>query len=98
MWYERRIKAGRNSYMLQDQMGLIRLLFEELPEISRQAEAVGNLAFNVRPHLFRTNVFCPLAFSESDIQHQQPTQATGGPYHSFGTLDNRNGNSWHKLF
>jgi hypothetical protein len=37
-----------DRYMLRDQMGLIRLLFEELPEVTRQAEAVSNLAFNVR--------------------------------------------------
>lgn len=34
------------QYMLKDQIGLITLLFEELPEVTRQAEAVANLAFN----------------------------------------------------
>jgi hypothetical protein len=40
------LKKG-DRYMLRDQMGLIRLLFDELPEVTRQAEAVSNLAFNV---------------------------------------------------
>lgn len=33
-------------YMLKDQIGLITLLFNELPEVTRQADAVANLAFN----------------------------------------------------
>ncbi|KIM29061.1 hypothetical protein M408DRAFT_127552 [Serendipita vermifera MAFF 305830] len=37
-------------YMLKDQIGLITLLFNELPEVTRQADAVANLAFNVSSH------------------------------------------------
>jgi hypothetical protein len=34
--------------MLKDQMGLITLLSEELPDVSRRTEAIVDLAFNVR--------------------------------------------------
>lgn len=34
-------------FMLKDQMGLITLLSQELPDVSRRAEAIVNLAFNV---------------------------------------------------
>ncbi|PVG02774.1 hypothetical protein CPB86DRAFT_794134 [Serendipita vermifera] len=34
------------QYMLKDQMGLVDLLAEEIPDFIRQAEAISNLAFN----------------------------------------------------
>jgi hypothetical protein len=58
-----------DSYMLKDQMGLVRLLFEELPEISRQAEAVGNLAFNVSSDKSTLAYSCSSGSTEIDIQH-----------------------------
>jgi hypothetical protein len=51
-------------------MGLVRLLFEELPEISRQAEAVGNLAFNVSSDDSTMARSCSSVSTESDLQHQ----------------------------
>ncbi len=36
-----------HRFMLKDQMGLITLLSQELPDISRRAEAIVDLAFNV---------------------------------------------------
>lgn len=94
---ENRIGLKMDSYMLQDQMNLICLLFEELPEISRQAEAVGNLAFNVSAHSV-TTCSCSCASSESDIQHQQPTQAFGSSHHCVCPPASNSWNSWHQLF
>jgi hypothetical protein len=47
---KRNICAADTShrFMLKDQMGLITLLSQELPDISRRAEAIVDLAFNVR--------------------------------------------------
>jgi hypothetical protein len=36
-----------HRFMLKDQMGLINLLSQELPDVSRRARAIVNLAFNV---------------------------------------------------
>jgi hypothetical protein len=36
-----------HRFMLKDQMGLITLLSQELPDISHRARAIVNLAFNV---------------------------------------------------
>lgn len=45
--------SERTRIMIKDQMGLISLLNEELPDIVRRAEAIVNLAFNTLA--FRTN-------------------------------------------
>ncbi|KAG8817043.1 hypothetical protein FRC17_000081, partial [Serendipita sp. 399] len=50
---KKRLISERTLIMLKDQMGLINLLSQELPDISRRAEAIVNLAFNTLA--FRTN-------------------------------------------
>jgi hypothetical protein len=78
-------------------MGLVRLLFEELPEISRQAEAVGNLAFNVNSDNSTIAYSCSSVSTEFDIQHQQSTQATSGSHHRISPSASSNRNPWHQL-
>ncbi|KAG8850630.1 hypothetical protein FRB91_008916 [Serendipita sp. 411] len=50
---EVRLISERTLIMLKDQMGLINLLSQELPDISRRTEAIVNLAFNTLA--FKTN-------------------------------------------
>ncbi len=43
--------------MLKDQLDVIRLLLDELEEVTREAEAVATLAFNVRLFPFIYGLF-----------------------------------------
>ncbi|KIM28734.1 hypothetical protein M408DRAFT_68927, partial [Serendipita vermifera MAFF 305830] len=49
----KRLISERTRFMLNDQMGLINLLSQELPDVSQRTEAIVNLAFNTLA--FRTN-------------------------------------------
>lgn len=72
--------------MLEDQMGLVYLLYDELPEYKNEAEAIANLAFNVGVTF--VTILCSQISTVSDIQQQQPTPSSNYSQHCIGPSDN----------